>query len=137
MQALTASAYVFCKQLESASPEAAHSTSIAFALVQDSRPVTPDWPPLAINNGTWIYFVAQIQYAHDQPLACNNSQPKALAYKAKWSNGIALDCINIEPVCKAHCSAARLPQLLCIMHSVKTIQYCTEFFRLSRAWQSA
>lgn len=61
---MTASAYVFCSGLQNALPAATHSTSIAFPLVQDVRPITADWPALADTNGTWIYFVAQIQYAH-------------------------------------------------------------------------
>ena len=60
---MTASAYVFCAALQTALPTATHSTSITFPLVQDTRPITADWPALADTNGTWIYFDAQIQYA--------------------------------------------------------------------------
>ena len=58
---MTASAYVFCAGLQTALPAATHSTSIAFPLVQDTRPITADWPALADTNGSWIYFDAQIQ----------------------------------------------------------------------------
>lgn len=61
MQAMTASAYVFCAALQNALPAATHTTSIAFPLVQDTRPITADWPALADTNGTWVYFDAQIQ----------------------------------------------------------------------------
>ena len=61
LQSLTASAYVFCAALQSALPAATHTTSIAFPLVQDTRPITADWPALADTNGTWVYFDAQIQ----------------------------------------------------------------------------
>lgn len=63
LQVLTSAAYVFCKHLEAVPPEATHSTSIAFPLMQDTRPISADWPALAISKGDWIYFVAQIQYA--------------------------------------------------------------------------
>ena len=63
MQAMMASAYIFCQQLQNALPAATHSTSINFVLVQETRPITGDWPALVETNGTWIYFVAQIQYA--------------------------------------------------------------------------
>lgn len=58
---MTASAYVFCPDLQTVQPSAPHTTSISFPLVQDTRPITADWPALADTNGTWIYFVAQIQ----------------------------------------------------------------------------
>lgn len=61
MQSMTASAYVFCAQLQTALPSATHSTSISFPLVQDTRPLTADWPALADTNGSWVYFDAQIQ----------------------------------------------------------------------------
>ena len=61
VQSMTASAYVFCAQLQTALPSATHSTSITFPLVQDTRPITADWPALADTNGSWIYFDAQIQ----------------------------------------------------------------------------
>ena len=61
MQAMTASAYSFCPELQSAVPAATHTTSVTFPLVQDWRPISGDWPALIDNNGSWIYFVAQIQ----------------------------------------------------------------------------
>ena len=61
VQSMTASAYVFCAALQNALPAATHTTSIAFPLVQDTRPITADWPALADTNGTWVYFDAQIQ----------------------------------------------------------------------------
>lgn len=61
VQSMTASAYVFCAGLQNALPAATHSTSISFPLVQDTRPITADWPALADTNGSWIYFDAQIQ----------------------------------------------------------------------------
>lgn len=61
VQSMTASAYVFCPALQTALPEATHTTSIAFPLVQDTRPISADWPALANTNGTWVYFDAQIQ----------------------------------------------------------------------------
>ncbi|KAL3162994.1 hypothetical protein ABBQ32_009426 [Trebouxia sp. C0010 RCD-2024] len=63
-KSMTASAYVFCPALQTALPEATHTTSIAFPLVQDTRPITADWPALANTNGTWVYFDAQIQFSH-------------------------------------------------------------------------
>jgi hypothetical protein len=67
VQALTASAYSFCPELQSAVPAAAHTTSVTFPLVQDWRPISGDWPALIENNGSWIYFVAQIQSVSLQP----------------------------------------------------------------------
>ncbi len=61
MQAMTASTYSFCPELQSAAPAAAHTTSVTFPLLQDWRPISGDWPALIDNNGSWIYFVAQIQ----------------------------------------------------------------------------
>lgn len=59
---MTASAYVFCSELQTALPAATHTTSIDFPLVQDTRPITADWPALADTNGSWVYFDAQIQW---------------------------------------------------------------------------
>ena len=67
MQAMAASAYSFCAELQSAVPAAAHTTSVTFPLVQDWRPISGDWPALIDNNGSWIYFVAQIQSVSLQP----------------------------------------------------------------------
>ncbi len=67
VQALTASAYSFCPELQGAVPGAAHTTSVTFPLVQDWRPISGDWPALIDNNGSWIYFVAQIQSVSSQP----------------------------------------------------------------------
>ena len=61
LQSMTASAYVFCSELQNALPAATHTTSIDFPLVQDTRPITADWPALADTNGSWVYFDAQIQ----------------------------------------------------------------------------
>ena len=67
-----ASAYAFCAALGPVLPEASHSTSVAFPLVQDTRPISADWPALAVSSGSWIYFVAQIQYALKLlPLCCS------------------------------------------------------------------
>ncbi|KAL0045825.1 hypothetical protein WJX82_005870 [Trebouxia sp. C0006] len=63
-KAITASAYSFCPELQSAVPAATHTTSVTFPLVQDWRPISGDWPALIDNNGSWIYFVAQIQFSH-------------------------------------------------------------------------
>ena len=53
-----AEAYVFCAALQNALPDATHTTSISIPLVQDTRPISADWPPLASDNGTYVYFDA-------------------------------------------------------------------------------
>lgn len=54
-QVLQATAYVFCADLQSVPPGGAHSVSfIDFALVQDTRPATSDWPSIA-PEGPHIY----------------------------------------------------------------------------------
>ncbi len=62
MQALLATAYVFCAALQSAQQGGAHTITYAqFALVQDTRPRTADWPPL--QEGYHIYAVLAIRCA--------------------------------------------------------------------------
>jgi len=54
-QVLQATAYVFCADLQSVPAGGAHSVSfIDFALVQDTRPATSDWPSIA-PEGPHIY----------------------------------------------------------------------------------
>ena len=55
VQVLSAAAYVFCADLQSVPAGGAHSVSfINFALVQDTRPATSDWPSIA-PEGPHIY----------------------------------------------------------------------------------
>ncbi|KAK9835176.1 hypothetical protein WJX81_003674 [Elliptochloris bilobata] len=61
---ITANAYVFCQALNGVPAGGAHSvTAMAFTLVQDTRPATPDWPPLP-NDGPHIYAVVAIRFSH-------------------------------------------------------------------------
>ena len=47
-QVLKAVAYVFCQHLQRVLPSTKHSIEyISFLLVQNTRPNTSDWPPLA------------------------------------------------------------------------------------------
>ena len=58
---MLAGAYFFCSALQSAQAEGVHITNITFLLLQESRPITADWPALVDTNASWIYFVAQVQ----------------------------------------------------------------------------
>ena len=60
MQVLTATAYVFCAALQSVTPTSSHSISVNYTVVQDSRPTTSDWPPVA-PTGFKAYVTAIVQ----------------------------------------------------------------------------
>ena len=60
---MLAGAYIFCSALQSAQAEGKHIANVTFLLLQETRPITADWPALVDTNGSWIYFVAQVQYA--------------------------------------------------------------------------
>lgn len=63
-KAMMAEAYVFCAALQNALPDATHTTTITIPLVQDTRPISADWPPLASDNGTYVYFDAIVDFSH-------------------------------------------------------------------------
>ncbi len=61
-QVLQAMAYVFCADLQSVPQGGAHSVAfINFALVQDTRPTTSDWPTIA-PEGPHIYARIAIRF---------------------------------------------------------------------------
>ncbi len=69
LQVLTATAYVFCADLQSVPAGGAHSVSfINFALVQDTRPATSDWPSIA-PEGPHVYARIAIRRAPSIPPA--------------------------------------------------------------------
>lgn len=61
-QAFMATAYVFCAALQSVPAAARHSiTFVRFALVQDTRPATSDWPATP-SEGTHVYATIAVRY---------------------------------------------------------------------------
>ncbi|BDA42482.1 probable extracellular serine proteinase at N-terminal half [Coccomyxa sp. Obi] len=61
---LQATAYVFCADLQSVPQGGAHSVAfINFALVQDTRPTTSDWPSIA-PEGPNIYARIAVRFSH-------------------------------------------------------------------------
>ena len=68
-QVLQATAYVFCADLQSVPQGGTHSVAfINFALVQDTRPTTSDWPSIS-PEGPHVYARIAIRSAAVLPAA--------------------------------------------------------------------
>ena len=66
VQSMTASAYVFCAELQAATASGTRTSATDFLLAQELRPTTADWPPMQ-DSGTYIYVDAVVSYALLQP----------------------------------------------------------------------